>query len=115
MLHKLALLFKVPRKMKVAVERGAYDVAVELYADAKPVLAAYSKDHAAIREISDEIEIYRSLMVESLRTKLMGESDGKNDDSVVMMLATLDEPTDSLVGIFLASQRSKIKHEVIFS
>ncbi|KAI8102854.1 hypothetical protein M9434_005646 [Picochlorum sp. BPE23] len=112
MLHKLALLFKVPRKMKVAVERGAYDVAVELYADAKPVLAAYSKDHAAIREISDEIEIYRSLMVESLRTKLMGESDGKNDDSVVMMLATLDEPTDSLVGIFLASQRSKIKHEV---
>lgn len=112
MLHKLALLFKVPRKMKVAVERGAYDVAAELYADAKPVLGAYSKDHAAIRELSDEIEIYRSLMVESLRTKLMGESHGKNDDAVVMMLATLDEPIDSLVGIFLASQRSKIKHEL---
>jgi hypothetical protein len=34
-------VFDLPRRLRAAVDRGAYDIAVDLYADAAPLLRRY--------------------------------------------------------------------------
>ena len=113
LLRALASLFKVPRMMKVALERNAHDIVVDLYAGSKPVLIKYTSGdqyHVGLKELLDEMEGYRTECAEALRGTLMDR--GLSDGDVVVMLARLDEPTDSLAGIFLASQSSKIQSEI---
>ena len=115
LLRALASLFKVPRMMKVALERNAHDIVVDLYAGSKPVLQKYTsgdQHHVGLRELLDEMEGYRTECAEALRGTLMDQGSSDGDGDVVVMLARLDEPTDSLVGIFLASQSSKIQSEI---
>lgn len=108
-LHKLSLLFRLPRKMKAAMEREAYDIVTDLYQEAKPVLSKCS-EHQAVREIVEQVESYRGLAAESLRSNLMSSPARASD--IVVMLANLDEPIDSLVDIFLACQKRRIKADL---
>ena len=109
MLHKLSLLFRLPRKMKAALDRQAYDIVTDLYEEAKPVLSKCS-DHGAVTEIMEQVESYRGLAAESLRSNLMSSPARASD--IVVMLAKLDEPIDSLIDIFLACQKRRVKADL---
>ena len=41
LLHKLQAVFDLPRKLRAAIDRQAYEVAVDSYADAAPLLTKY--------------------------------------------------------------------------
>lgn len=112
LLQKLTSLLRVPKTIKVALERGAYEVAADIYLDTKPVLDKYSDQHAALREIRDEVDIYRSQAAEALRAKLLQSSEETPHADLVILLARLGEPTVSLVSIYLSSQMKKIKAEI---
>lgn len=112
LLQRLTSLLRVPKTMKMAVERGAYEVAAEMYFDTKSVLEKYSDGHTVIREIRDEVEIYRCQSAEALRSRLMKSSEEASHGEIVILLAKLDEPTASLMNVYFASQTLKIKGEV---
>lgn len=50
LLHKLQAVFELPRKLRAAMDREAYDVAADCYADAAPLLRKYG--HKASEQAS---------------------------------------------------------------
>lgn len=112
LLQKLTSLLRVPKTIKVAIERGAYEVAADIYLDTKPVLDKYGDEHAVLREIRDEVDIYRSQAAEALRAKLLQSSEETSHADLVILLARLGEPTVSLVSIYLSSQMKKVTVEI---
>ena len=105
-LQKLALLLKSPKKMKAALDRRAFDIAADVYADSRPVLEKY-QGHRVMKEIKREMEMYRCQAVEYLRSSI--GSGTLNAVDTVAMLFKLGEPADSLASIFIASQKETIK------
>lgn len=112
LLQKLTSLLRVPKTMKVAIERGAYEVAADIYLDTKGVLEKYSEHHKVLREIRDDVEIYKSQAVEALRARLLKSSEAAAPADLVILLAKLGEPTASLIDIYLSSQMTKVKTEI---
>ena len=41
LLHKLQAVYDLPRKLRAAIDRQAYEVAADCYADALPLLKKY--------------------------------------------------------------------------
>lgn len=112
LLQRLTSLLRVPKTMKVAIERGAYEVAADIYLDTKSFLEKYGDDHAVLREIRDEVDIHRGHCAEALRAKIMQSSEGSSHGEVVVLLAKLGEPTASLIDIYLSSQMTKVQTEL---
>ena len=105
MLRQLQLVLEVPRKLKAALSQGAFEIAVDTYAEVAPVLKRHG-NRKSLRKVAAEVESFRAEAAERLRGQLHSSPDTTSE--TIQLIARLDESTASLMDDFLGCQRRRL-------
>jgi len=105
LLYQLQLLLDVPRKLRAAINQGAYDIAADTYADASPVLKKHGNRKALIK-VTAEVEDCRVAAAEYLRSQL--SSSPENAVETIQSISKLGESTASLMDDYIGCQRKRL-------
>ncbi|GAB4820337.1 hypothetical protein N2152v2_007383 [Parachlorella kessleri] len=106
LLHKLQGVFDLPKKLRAAIDKGAYEVAVDSYAEVSPLLKKYGHK-AAFKRVSQEVEACVRELSATLRRQLPAKPDEVAES--IQMIAKLGEPTESLQEDFLTCKRQRME------
>ncbi|KAL4420694.1 hypothetical protein ABPG75_010350 [Micractinium tetrahymenae] len=106
LMHKLQAVFDLPRKLRAAIEREAYEVAADCYADAAPLLRKYGHK-GAFKKVASEVEACARELAGILRRRLLAAPDQAAE--CIQMIAKLGEPTESLQEDFLECKRQRLE------
>jgi hypothetical protein len=105
LLYQLQLLLDVPRKLRAAINQGAYDIAADIYADVSPVLTKHGHRKAFIK-VTAEVEECRVTAAAYLRSQL--GSSPENAVEAIQSISRLGESTVSLMDDFIGCQRKRL-------
>ncbi|KAI3430892.1 hypothetical protein D9Q98_009301 [Chlorella vulgaris] len=106
LLHKLQGVFDLPRKLRAAIERQAFEVAADAYADAAPLLKKYGHK-GAFKRVAGEVEACGRELAGILRRQLLAQPDQAAE--CIQLIAKLGEPTESLQEDYLECKRQRLE------
>lgn len=105
LLYQLQLLLDVPRKLRAAINQGAYDIAADTYADVSPVLKKHGHRKALVK-VTAEVEECRVAAAAYLRSQL--NSFPENAVETIQAISKLGESTASLMDDYIGCQRKRL-------
>lgn len=106
MLHQLEAIMEIPQRLRAAVKSKAYDLAIDIYASAAPVLVHHGNRNA-LQKTRDETEEIKHEIADYLRQQL--HSDPTNAAETISLISSLGEPIESLQDEFLQCQQRRIQ------
>ena len=106
-LEQLQELLTVPQRLRIALERKAFDVFSDTYEVASPALKALG-NRKALHSATTQVAQRRNEAVALLREKLNKEPDQAGE--IVPLLAKLEEPTGSLFDDYLTCQQVRMSN-----
>ncbi|KAK9806582.1 hypothetical protein WJX73_004732 [Symbiochloris irregularis] len=105
LLQKLQAVFELPKQLKVAIDAGALEVAVNSYADAAPLLKRYGHK-GAFRKVAAESGECAKRLTALLRQRLVQNNDEAAE--CIQMVRKLGGPIESLQEDFLHCMQKRM-------
>jgi hypothetical protein len=106
LLHQLQVLLDIPRKLRAAINQGAYDIAADTYADVAPVLKKHGHRKALVK-VAAEVEKCRAEAATYLRKQLNFNPEAAIE--TIQLISNLGESTASLMDDYIDCQRKRLK------